>query len=111
MPLYDSLGENAVEYIVNHAGVELVFIDVAKLPEFVKVTACSCFMCRNTMSLLHAVSGAIAKLALMIHAHEVSCALQHKRVTSFVRPSICSVWAGAAEAEAEDQGGGVLGCR
>lgn len=42
MPLYDSLGENAVEYIVNHAGVELVFIDVAKLPEFVKVTACSC---------------------------------------------------------------------
>jgi long-subunit acyl-CoA synthetase (AMP-forming) len=41
VPLYDSLGENAVEYIVNHAGVELVFIDVAKLPEFVKVTACS----------------------------------------------------------------------
>jgi long-chain acyl-CoA synthetase len=37
VPLYDSLGENAVEYIVNHAGVELVFIDVAKLPEFVKV--------------------------------------------------------------------------
>jgi long-subunit acyl-CoA synthetase (AMP-forming) len=43
VPLYDSLGENAVEYIVNHAGVELVFIDVAKLHEFVKVsTACAC---------------------------------------------------------------------
>lgn len=37
VPIYDSLGENAVEYIVKHAGVELLFIDVAKLPQFTKV--------------------------------------------------------------------------
>lgn len=37
MPIYDSLGDNAVEYICSHAGVELVFLDVAKLPEFTRV--------------------------------------------------------------------------
>jgi len=37
VPIYDSLGENAVEYIVNHAGVELIYLDVAKLPAYVKV--------------------------------------------------------------------------
>ncbi len=37
VPLYDTLGENAVEYIVNHAGVELVFVDVSKLHEYTKV--------------------------------------------------------------------------
>lgn len=36
MPIYDSLGENAVEYIVKHAGVEILFVDVAKLPQFTK---------------------------------------------------------------------------
>lgn len=39
MPIYDSLGENAVEYIVKHAGVELLFIDVAKLPKFTAARA------------------------------------------------------------------------
>jgi long-subunit acyl-CoA synthetase (AMP-forming) len=75
VPLYDSLGENVVEYIVNHAGVELVFIDVAKLPEFVKATAGS-FTCQITMSLLHALSGTAAQLALPTHVHQVSPALQ-----------------------------------
>ena len=37
MPIYDSLGENAVEYIVNHAGVELIYVDIAKLSAYVKV--------------------------------------------------------------------------
>ena len=37
VPIYDSLGENAVEYIVKHAGVELIFVDVAKLPQLTKV--------------------------------------------------------------------------
>ena len=37
VPIYDSLGENAVEYIVKHAGVELIFVDVSKLPEYTKV--------------------------------------------------------------------------
>ena len=37
VPIYDSLGENAVEYIVNHAGVELIYLDIAKLPAYVKV--------------------------------------------------------------------------
>ena len=74
MPLYDSLGENAVEYIVNHAGVELVFIDVAKLPEFVKVTACSYCACHNTTIPLHAVSGTAAQRVLLNHGHELSCA-------------------------------------
>jgi long-chain acyl-CoA synthetase len=37
VPIYDSLGENAVEYIVNHAGIELVFVDVSKIHEYTKV--------------------------------------------------------------------------
>ncbi len=37
VPLYDTLGENAVAYIVNHAGVELVFVDASKLHEYTKV--------------------------------------------------------------------------
>lgn len=46
VPLYDSLGENAVEYIVNHAGVELVFVDVGKLHSYVEV--CVRFTVCNT---------------------------------------------------------------
>jgi long-chain acyl-CoA synthetase len=37
VPLYDSLGENAIEYIVNHAEVVVAFCDTAKLPALVKV--------------------------------------------------------------------------
>lgn len=36
VPIYDSLGDNAVEYICGHAGVELIFLDVAKLPEYTR---------------------------------------------------------------------------
>jgi len=38
VPIYDSLGENAVEYIANHAGIELVFTDVSKIHEYTKVS-------------------------------------------------------------------------
>ena len=88
MPLYDSLGENAVEYIVNHAGVELVFIDVAKLPEFVKVTACSSCSCQDTTIPLHAVSGTAAQLAPPTCAHEVSHILQHDGGNVFGMPML-----------------------
>lgn len=37
VPIYDSLGDNVVEYICDHAGVELIFLDVAKLPEYTRV--------------------------------------------------------------------------
>lgn len=30
MPLYDSLGENAIEYIIKHAGCSAVFVSSAK---------------------------------------------------------------------------------
>ena len=52
VPIYDSLGENAVEYIVNHAGVELIYLDVAKLPAYVKVRrSWSCRkICRQAVS-------------------------------------------------------------
>jgi len=36
VPLYDSLGENAIEYIVNHSEAAAVFVDAAKLPAFAK---------------------------------------------------------------------------
>lgn len=42
VPIYDSLGDNAVEYICSHAGVELIFLDVAKLSEFTRVPRCAC---------------------------------------------------------------------
>ena len=78
MPLYDSLGENAVEYIVNHAGVELVFIDVAKLPEFVKVTACSAYTTwEHHVTAACRVKGTAAQLVPLNNCHEHSCALQH----------------------------------
>lgn len=34
VPLYDSLGPNAVEYVINHAEVKVVFSSVANLPNF-----------------------------------------------------------------------------
>ena len=36
VPLYDSLGENAVEYIVNHSEAQAVFVDANKLAPFAK---------------------------------------------------------------------------
>ena len=36
MPLYDSLGENAVEYILNHSESAIVFVSVDKLPTLLK---------------------------------------------------------------------------
>eukprot|EP00967_Tisochrysis_lutea_P055941 scaffold70505_cov19-Tisochrysis_lutea.AAC.2 len=37
VPLYDSLGENAVEYIVDHAECTCVFLSSDKFPQLVKV--------------------------------------------------------------------------
>lgn len=36
VPLYDSLGENAVEYIIDHAEAVAGFVDSKKLPLFLK---------------------------------------------------------------------------
>ena len=36
VPLYDSLGEDAVEYTVNHAEVEVIFMQSAKFPQLGK---------------------------------------------------------------------------
>jgi long-chain acyl-CoA synthetase len=36
VPLYDSLGENAIEYIVNHSESVLAFVDTKKLPMLAK---------------------------------------------------------------------------
>lgn len=36
MPLYDSLGENAIEYIINHSEAMVAFVASAKLPSLVK---------------------------------------------------------------------------
>ena len=36
VPLYDSLGENAIEYIINHSESVLAFVDTTKLPMFAK---------------------------------------------------------------------------
>jgi len=44
VPIYDSLGENAVEYIVKHADVELIFVDITKLPQFTKVRTCNSYL-------------------------------------------------------------------
>ncbi len=41
VPLYDSLGENAIEYIINHAEVVVAFVDTSKFPNLLKVSACS----------------------------------------------------------------------
>lgn len=32
MPLYDSLGEEAVEYTVNHSQTQLIFLQADKMP-------------------------------------------------------------------------------
>ena len=36
VPLYDTLGENAVEYIINHAECKIAFINAKKIPVFLK---------------------------------------------------------------------------
>jgi hypothetical protein len=36
VPLYDSLGENAIEYIVRHAEAGLVFVSAEKLPNLLQ---------------------------------------------------------------------------
>jgi long-chain acyl-CoA synthetase len=36
VPLYDSLGENAIEYIVNHSESVVAFTSTEKLPNLVK---------------------------------------------------------------------------
>ncbi|MEW5304926.1 MAG: hypothetical protein WDW36_007501 [Sanguina aurantia] len=36
VPLYDSLGENAVEFIINHSDSGVVFVSTEKLPQLVK---------------------------------------------------------------------------
>lgn len=36
VPLYDTLGENAIAYIINHAEIPIVFLYGAKLPQLVK---------------------------------------------------------------------------
>jgi long-chain acyl-CoA synthetase len=36
VPLYDTLGANAVEYILNHAEVEIAFVEQKKIPEVLK---------------------------------------------------------------------------
>ena len=36
VPLYDSLGESAVEYTVNHSATALVFVQASKLPLLAK---------------------------------------------------------------------------
>ena len=36
MPLYDSLGEDAVEYTVNHAETRVIFMQAAKFPQLGK---------------------------------------------------------------------------
>lgn len=39
VPLYDSLGEDAVEYTVNHAETSAIFAQAAKLPQLNKALA------------------------------------------------------------------------
>jgi long-subunit acyl-CoA synthetase (AMP-forming) len=39
VPLYDTLGENAIEYIINHSEAVVAFVDTLKLPNLVKVRA------------------------------------------------------------------------
>ena len=39
MPLYDSLGESSVEYIINHAEAGIVFTSTEKLPLMEKAVA------------------------------------------------------------------------
>mmetsp|Transcript_9256 Transcript_9256/g.16316 ORF Transcript_9256/g.16316 Transcript_9256/m.16316 type:complete len:660 (-) Transcript_9256:759-2738(-) len=36
VPLYDSLGENAIEFIINHSEAVVAFVDTAKMPGLVK---------------------------------------------------------------------------
>jgi long-chain acyl-CoA synthetase len=36
IPLYDSLGENAIEFIINHSESSLVFVQASNLPELIK---------------------------------------------------------------------------
>ena len=36
VPLYDSLGEDAVEYTVNHAETEVIFVQATKFPQLTK---------------------------------------------------------------------------
>ena len=36
VPLYDSLGENAIEFIINHAEAAVAFVSTEKLPNLVK---------------------------------------------------------------------------
>lgn len=39
MPIYDSLGENAVEFIINHSETSIAVVESAKLPALAKVAA------------------------------------------------------------------------
>lgn len=36
VPLYDSLGENAIEYIINHSEAVVAFVSSDKFPNLVK---------------------------------------------------------------------------
>jgi long-chain acyl-CoA synthetase len=36
VPLYDSLGDNAIEYIIDHSETVLTFVDTKKLPMLAK---------------------------------------------------------------------------
>ncbi len=38
VPLYDTLGENAIEYIINHAEVVVAVVDSKKFGALVKVS-------------------------------------------------------------------------
>ncbi|CAI9104436.1 OLC1v1003104C1 [Oldenlandia corymbosa var. corymbosa] len=39
VPLYDTLGENAVEFIINHAEVSIAFVQESKIPNILKCLA------------------------------------------------------------------------
>jgi long-chain acyl-CoA synthetase len=58
VPLYDSLGENAVEYIVNHSEAAAVFVDAAKLAAFAKALPSINAACRLVIVWGDASSGA-----------------------------------------------------
>lgn len=45
VPLYDTLGSNAVEFIINHAEVSIAFVQENKLPSILScLTACSSYL-------------------------------------------------------------------
>ena len=71
VPLYDSLGENAIEYIVDHAECTCVFLSSDKFPQFVKVGRTVCLVLKHICCFCNKFTASFACFCVWLEAEGV----------------------------------------